>query len=820
MKRTLLLFLILSLLIPTLILAQGNFDTSLHGTRVGKTTWYEADDGFMQLTGVPMDSLPCLDCHATTFANGDTVDAATYEPGCPDCHDFSQGTTVAQTTCLGCHGRQGSEIGLSKSTNPAIADMFHDVHRDDYGMICTDCHTQTEMHGDGTVYTSMNEPGATETLCTNCHAEDDLVKNSAHNIHNEKLYCNSCHVKTVMTCVNCHFETEVEAHKKRFYGPPPMNGFVMLVNSAKHGGKVATASYQSLSYRDTTFYALGSFNGHTVTKKARDCDECHDSQNIRDYKANGEIVVTKWDDTENKLNHLKGVIPIPPDWETTVKMDFVNFLGDVNDPIDKPVDPTKWEFLKTGPDAQHMLFDSPLTQEQINKLAMPVVSDFATSLHGTRVGKTTWYEADDGFMQLTGVPMDSLPCLGCHATNYADGTPVDVATYEPSCQDCHIQAADTPAQSVCLGCHGRQGAEIGLAANPNPAVADMFHDVHRDDQNMVCTDCHSSKEMHGDGVEYASMNEPGATEVFCTTCHPEDALSSNPEHNKHKDDIYCNACHVKTVVSCYNCHFETEVEAHKKRFYGPPPMNGFVMLINSEKHQKVATASYQSLSFGDTTFYAVGSFSGHTVTAEGRTCNDCHNTDIVQGYNNTGEIPVVQWDTAESKLVNTKGVIPVPPDWKTSLKLDFVTFTGDVHDAIDKPVDPAKWEFLKSGADDAHMLFGTPMTAEQMQKLSLNVTSVESDYGLMPDNFELGQNFPNPFNPGATIEFKLPQQEKVNLKVYDILGREVITLINGEVLKAGVHKIGFDLGSQPSGIYIYRFKSQNFSQTKKMTLLK
>ncbi len=512
---------------------------------------------------------------------------------------------------------------------------------------------------------------------------------------------------------------------------------------------------------------------------------------------------------------------MPEDWQTALRLDFVKFTGDVEDPIDSPVDPTKWEFLKSGADATQMLFASPLTNEQMQKLSTPVIDQeqFETSLHFQRTGKVTWYSKENGgFEALTGVPMDSLGCLQCHAPTLADGTPVDVETYEPSCSDCHdFSQGTTVSQETCLGCHSRQGAEIALSQNPN--LADRFSDVHRE-RGMICSDCHTKREMHGDGTEYASMNQPGATDTECTNeaCHPVESLSDNPSHQQHGDDLYCNVCHVKTVMTCYNCHFETEVEAHKKRFFGPPPTNGFVMLINSEKHGKVATASYQSLSFGDTTFYAIGSFNGHTVTREGRDCEECHNTQLVQGYVNDGEITVAHWDG--EKIVHTQGVIPVPPDWQNSLKLDFVTFTGNVTDPIDSPVDPTKWQFLKTGADSSQMLFASPLTTEQMEYLAMNVTSVEDIPDAIPSEFRLEQNYPNPFNPGTTIKFRLPKATEVTLKIYNLLGEEVMTILSKEPLAAGDHTYPVRADNLATGIYVYRLKTPEFSQTQKMTVLK
>ena len=89
----------------------------------------------------------------------------------------------------------------------------------------------------------------------------------------------------------------------------------------------------------------------------------------------------------------------------------------------------------------------------------------------------------------------------------------------------------------------------------------------------------------------------------------------------------------------------------------------------------------------------------------------------------------------------------------------------------------------------------------------------------IPSNFELSQNFPNPFNPSTTINFSIPVSGNVVLKVYDILGREVSSLVN-EVKEAGKHTINFDASNLNSGMYIYKLTVGNFTSSKKMMLVK
>lgn len=96
------------------------------------------------------------------------------------------------------------------------------------------------------------------------------------------------------------------------------------------------------------------------------------------------------------------------------------------------------------------------------------------------------------------------------------------------------------------------------------------------------------------------------------------------------------------------------------------------------------------------------------------------------------------------------------------------------------------------------------------------VTPIESE---IPSDYKLGQNYPNPFNPNTTINFTIPNSGLVTLKVYDVLGKEVATLVNGELLP-GKYEYNFNAAGLSSGIYFYVLHAGDFIATKKMTLLK
>ncbi|MBV6477671.1 MAG: hypothetical protein HGGPFJEG_00413 [Ignavibacteria bacterium] len=100
-------------------------------------------------------------------------------------------------------------------------------------------------------------------------------------------------------------------------------------------------------------------------------------------------------------------------------------------------------------------------------------------------------------------------------------------------------------------------------------------------------------------------------------------------------------------------------------------------------------------------------------------------------------------------------------------------------------------------------------------------TGLQSNINSIPDKYELSQNYPNPFNPETKINYSIPAAGKVSLKVYDILGNEIATLVNGDK-PAGNHTAEFsaDKYGLSSGVYFYTLKAGEFSETKKMNLIK
>ena len=321
-----------------------NFEISLHATGTGKMTWYDEtpNEGFEKYTGVVYDDLSCKGCHEPATTGG-----------CEACHDTANPTFGAQVdatltgACGACHGRQKAE---------AIVHGYSDHHRDDLGYDCMDCHTLEDVMGDGNSYASMLDDGAIDASCDDCHTT--LATNTAHTIHSATVDCSACHIQSVVTCYNCHFETELQLDTKKAYGQ--FKDWLFLVNFR---GKVHAANFQSVKIGagpdGQTFIAMAPFYAHTVEASVRSCGDCHQNAAVTDYFADGVIDVVTWNAGSSSLEYMTGVIPVPPDPITAMRFDFVD--------LDVPGG-TTWDFLETGPDTLHMVYGTPLTAAQMTKL--------------------------------------------------------------------------------------------------------------------------------------------------------------------------------------------------------------------------------------------------------------------------------------------------------------------------------------------------------------------------------------------------------------------------------------------------------------------
>lgn len=333
--------------------------------------------------------------------------------------------------------------------------------------------------------------------------------------------------------------------------------------------------------------------------------------------------------------------------------------------------------------------ETPGARTTVQTDFFPWDSYYATALHNTGRGMERYYEARTaGFERQTHIPYADLNCKTCHLPSFTGG-----------CKSCH--GTDSPGLGAqvdaslsgpCGTCHSRQKAE-----------ANLYSDVHRA-KGMGCMDCHTLGDVHGDGKAYLSMNEEGAIDPKCEDCHKQ--VQNHNFHSAHADDMECAVCHTQSVISCYNCHFETEVYGKKKIPYGQ--MRDWNFLIN--RNGKVALANFQSVKWADQSMVGFGPYYAHTISKNVvKGCDDCHHNSAVTQWYRQGSIDVVTWDAAQAKLVNRKGFIPVPYNFDAGgLRFDFVD--------LDK-VGGSVWSFMETGPDRMQLLYGSPLTKEQMDKI-------------------------------------------------------------------------------------------------------
>ncbi len=311
---------------------------------------------------------------------------------------------------------------------------------------------------------------------------------------------------------------------------------------------------------------------------------------------------------------------------------------------------------------------------------------YSSSLHYTGRGMAYWYDKVNGGLEnVTGIPYSKLDCQNCHVT---------------SCDACHKTVVDGESsyltiaarkQDTCLRCHKRVGSIMQIDKDANQ------QNVHST-KGMECMDCHTAREMHGDGVEYKSMRQLGAMDAKCENCHG--TVNPSISHKVHREKLGCNACHVRHVVSCTNCHVETIVKEGKRVSI---KVSGWIFLMNY--NGKVTSANMQTfVAPGDKTFLMFAPQNSHSIMKEGRKCNDCHGTKVVEEVQG-GKLRLLWLESGNVK--NVKEVIPV--------------VNGVTYEAIYQNYRDGKWVPIENppAPQVQYAAFGALLTREQLKKLSI-----------------------------------------------------------------------------------------------------
>ncbi len=304
----------------------------------------------------------------------------------------------------------------------------------------------------------------------------------------------------------------------------------------------------------------------------------------------------------------------------------------------------------------------------------PAETFYASSLHAT--GRGLVYNYERGLMKLTGFPADRIGCTksSCHAS---------------SCDACHkTEAGGRAVYSVvyarsgkpCETCHGK--------ADPKDT------DVHVR-AGLGCMDCHTSREIHGDGTPYNSAWQKGVMDVTCERCHK--ALTRSASHTVHGARLACTACHTREIGTCFNCHIDSRLAGEKETSIA---REGLTFLVNHGG--RVEIANLLTYVHGDGTAITLGPTYPHKITRQGRTCGECHATVIAKQVA-AGTLVLSRFENGD--LVTVKGVVPVVDGMSWQL-----AFLGRTN---------GKWVPLPGAKPPivAFSGFAEPLTREQLSRM-------------------------------------------------------------------------------------------------------
>lgn len=196
------------------------------------------------------------------------------------------------------------------------------------------------------------------------------------------------------------------------------------------------------------------------------------------------------------------------------------------------------------------------------------------------------------------------------------------------------------------------------------------------------------------------------------------------------------------------------------------------------------------------------------------------NTNTILEFNKT-YLVVVKYNfntaSASDDVVSLYVYADTMPTSETSTSLISIL---NVNDGASDPIDIGAVAIRESGNCPTGIIDGIRVSTNWGLTLTGTATAITKEEGTLPNNFSLSQNYPNPFNPTTRISFSIPEAGNYSVKVFDILGKEVETLVNNEQLSAGKYNVTFNAKNLASGTYIYRLSGNNVNLTSKMLLVK
>ena len=301
---------------------------------------------------------------------------------------------------------------------------------------------------------------------------------------------------------------------------------------------------------------------------------------------------------------------------------------------------------------------------------------YTKSLHFTNKGFEYLYAKEQGGIErITSLPITEMGCMKAK---------------------CHVQTCDT--------CHKKEvNGKSVYSVEPSIAetACNKCHPVDKDDpdvhfrKGMKCMDCHTVREIHGDGTAYNTYMQAGFFDTSCEKCHA--SISKSISHTVHNGKLDCNPCHVKDFPACLNCHIDTRLKESKDVQI---QLKNIFFLVNHDR--KVTLANFLTYVYQNKTMITFAPYFPHSIKKEGRKCEECHNTSIVKNIKKNKFFPVT-WANGEIK--NVEGMIPVLEGMKWNIV--FLNYEN------------GKWFPLQNPAEPLLNYSGwcSPLTHEQFTKL-------------------------------------------------------------------------------------------------------
>ncbi len=479
--------------------------------------------------------------------------------------------------------------------------------------------------------------------------------------------------------------------------------------------------------------------------------------------------------------------------------------------------------------------DSDAAPDYVHHSAFYVGKDRCQNCHNDPEGMNQY----EGWSQtLHAVAWDSVSyvqtnayCLGCHTTGWDPST--DNGGYDDFFNTGDQAGMDRMKNVQCEACHD---------PGPHPDktfAADDCGACHQGDHHPTWTDWQISKHAVSKATSIPGFDFI-ASNPSCSGCHTAEGFLQFAEQAELEPDVIppgndgsdltCAACHdphaddnehqlrlpvTEICVKCHNPEYNPDNPVadgsaiHHSTAYmfegnGGYEYEGYV--YDSSLHTLVITEKCVTCHVFTTEYQegppTIPAYTGHSFEPQYGACAGCHG-DFVPADSS------FDYRGTQSYIDSLAAVL--------FDRLVMATSDDSTTDAFYR----AKFNYDFVQADGSHGIHNTKY-AEDLLLSALqhfDPTGVETVDKTAPLNYELSQNYPNPFNPVTTIKFAVRQAGHVSIKIYDLLGREVYSLVDKE-MKAGRYKTQFAGSNLASGIYIYRIQANDFTAVRKMVLLK